>query len=108
MCLLNTVVVEKTQARDTQSCPIPEWRDVAHALFLRCLWLPETENLQISSNEEDRSLYPGGWDNSTEAEQISLEESPHCGAVEMNPSRNHEVVGLIPGLIQWFKDLALP
>ena len=24
----------------------------------------------------------------------------------MNPTRNHEVVGFIPGLAQWVKDLA--
>ena len=30
------------------------------------------------------------------------------GAVEMNLTRNHEVVGLIPCLVQWVKDLALP
>ena len=30
-----------------------------------------------------------------------------CGAAEMNPTRNHKVVGSIPGLIQWVKGLAL-
>ena len=29
------------------------------------------------------------------------------GAVEMNPTRNHEVVGSIPGLAHWVKGLAL-
>ena len=27
----------------------------------------------------------------------------HRGTAEMNPTRNHEVAGLIPGLIQWVK-----
>ena len=31
-----------------------------------------------------------------------------CGAAEMNPTRNHEVVGSIPDLAQWVKDLVSP
>ena len=30
------------------------------------------------------------------------------GAAEMNPTRNHEVASLIPGLAQWVEALALP
>ena len=37
-----------------------------------------------------------------------LNRSSCHGAVEMNLTRNHEVVGLIPCLVQWVKDLALP
>ena len=33
--------------------------------------------------------------------------SSHCGAMEMNLTRNHEVEGSIPRVAQWVKDLAL-
>ena len=35
-----------------------------------------------------------------------LFRSSRYGTVEMNPTSNHEVVGSIPGLTQWVKDLA--
>ena len=34
--------------------------------------------------------------------------SSRRGAADVNPTRNQEVVGLIPSLVQWVKDLALP
>ena len=34
--------------------------------------------------------------------------SSRRGAAETNPTRNHEVAGLIPGLDQWVKDPGLP
>ena len=39
---------------------------------------------------------------------ISGYRSSHYGAAGTNPTRNHVVVGLIPGLVQWVKYLALP
>ena len=33
--------------------------------------------------------------------------SSRRGTAETNPTRNHEIAGLVPGLTQWVKDLAL-
>ena len=41
--------------------------------------------------------------------QISSELSEfHCGSVAVNLTGSHDDASLIPGLIQWVKDLALP
>ena len=39
---------------------------------------------------------------------INDSRNSHHGAAETNPTRNHDVVGSIPDLSQWVKDLALP
>ena len=39
--------------------------------------------------------------------KIKIRWSSHHGAAETNLTRNHEVVGLIPALTQWVKDLAI-
>ena len=39
--------------------------------------------------------------------QKNILRSSRGGAVEMNLTGNHEVVGSTPGLTQWVKDLAL-
>ena len=36
------------------------------------------------------------------------QRSSYCGSVVMNPTRNQEVAGSIPGLAQQVKDPALP
>ena len=45
----------------------------------------------------------------TEAEVKNKIKGSSChGIVEMNLTRNHEVVGSIPGLTQWIKDPVFP
>ena len=39
--------------------------------------------------------------------KLVLPQSSHHGSAEINLTRNHEVVGSIPDLAQWVKDLAL-
>ena len=38
----------------------------------------------------------------------NLSWSSHCGSAIKNLTSIHEILGSIPGLAQWVKDLALP
>ena len=40
--------------------------------------------------------------------KVSIGWSSYCGTEEMDPTRNHEVAGSIPGLAQWVTDMVLP
>ena len=63
------------------------------AVHLAQNWAPDTRGL--SGSPTLLSLQQHLW-------------SSHHGAVETNPTRNHEVAGSTPGLAQWVKDPALP
>ena len=63
------------------------------------------KNKPMGSNQTDKLLHSKG--NHTKIKKTTYRSS-HQGAAEMNSTRNHEVVGSIPGLAQWVKDLALP
>ena len=39
---------------------------------------------------------------------VDTSQSSHCGPGVMTLTNIHEDVGLVPGLAQWVKDLALP
>ena len=41
------------------------------------------------------------------SQENAIPRSSHCVSVVMNPTRNHEDAGSIPGLTQWVRDLAL-
>ena len=49
----------------------------------------------------------GGLKKHTHTHTHTHTQTTTTGTVETNPTRNHEVLGSIPGLAQWVKDLPL-
>ena len=52
-----------------------------------------------------RSNYEKRW---LKVHSESFKGVPIMAKWLLNPTRNHEIAGSIPGLAQWVKDLALP
>ena len=109
-------------------CPLESKQGFTHNVLKKCLWYPamgwwvitgKTSLLSFSLHQaREMTLFSGRLPNiSLETrfnnDQLTLEKafiflwSSLCGAAEMNPTRNHEVVGSIPDLAQWVKDLGV-
>ena len=72
--------------------------------------VPETEFLAVRAKEDSlkEKIESAHVHDKTFLRQIKRKiRSSHRGAVETNPTRNNEVAGLILGLSQLVKDLAL-
>ena len=78
--------------------------------------LPTNQNQTHGQGEQTCGCQGGGsgmdWEfGVSRCKRLHLEwisRSSYCGEVEMNPTGNHEVAGLIPSLAQWVKDLVWP
>ena len=79
---------------------------------MQWVWPQKKKEEKKREGKGRREINIGGLKCNYTTEKASLKIvagwSSHCGAAEMNLSRNHEVVGSIPGLAQWVKDLTLP
>ena len=74
----------------------------------KLLYIEWINNGVLLDSTGNRIQYPVINHNGKNVEKsVRIWEFLH-GAAETNWTRNHEVVGLIPGLSQWVKDLALP
>ena len=69
----------------------------------------------VSTNYTFENIFPPANFNLSRGQQtfsvkdqtVNISGNSRCGAVEMNPTRDHEVAGSIPVLTQWVKDWAL-
>ena len=76
----------------------PQWspsRDVGRLMG-------QSKGEQRRQREKPRDLKRGPQDGAEQNREHAF-WSPHCGSAEMNPTRYYEVLGSIPGFIQWVK-----
>ena len=66
-----------------------------------------TSSLTERQTDTNRNMYRCVWFKRDTKNTNRIIGSSHGGPAERNPTRNQEVVGLIPGLAQWVMDLAL-
>ena len=77
--------------------------DCRHGLDLALLWLW----CRLAATA---LIQPLAWElpQAAAIKKKKKKKSSRCGTAEMNPTSDHEVACLIPGLTQWVKDPALP
>ena len=99
MFFLHLAIFQTKQHRPPQTL-IQFLNDTVHPLFKFLLNVGEYMQLHL----------PLGHHHTCESIQQlkGCLRTPRHGSAEMNLTRDHEVVGPIPGLAQWVKDLTLP
>ena len=81
-------------------------RMIHHSLLSLCLALTKHWNGRCFTNLlKWKYIFRKGERGLTCVQVKKRAWSSYGGTVEMNPTRNHEVSGSIPGLTQWVKDL---
>jgi len=98
--------MEITQPEKKNEDSLRELRDnIKHTSIHHIIrGIPEREERQKGAQNIFEGRIAGNFHN---LGKKKTSRSSHCGAEKMNPTRNHEVAGSIPGFARWVTDLVL-